>query len=262
VSLEWLFSSSFEAKMLYALSSTIGFLHLDAISALRSPNIFYLKNLNKSLKVKLSRYAMQAPRGRGNIVPTHFFIPRNCIRREWLTSRPGRALPSVLVGQEAGCVSEPVWTPRLEERLPAVRRPKNQWRRTLLASRNRWRGGNERTYGCRLQFVTRHFRESVPSRDILQRERVILRAGNPLNSVAVRLGENCAGACRQTGEVALSARCLITSPAKPTCDWQNASLHWWIDCLLQSWLSKGVSVANIVRNPNSGHECVFSNSLF
>jgi hypothetical protein len=33
---------------------------------------------------------------------------------EWSASRPGRALPPVPIGQEAGWAPEPVWTQRLE----------------------------------------------------------------------------------------------------------------------------------------------------
>jgi hypothetical protein len=35
---------------------------------------------------------------------------------EWSVSRPGRALPPVLIGQEAGWAPEPVWTQRIEEK--------------------------------------------------------------------------------------------------------------------------------------------------
>jgi hypothetical protein len=35
---------------------------------------------------------------------------------EWSASRPGRALPPVPLGQEAGWASELVWTQRLEEK--------------------------------------------------------------------------------------------------------------------------------------------------
>jgi hypothetical protein len=36
-------------------------------------------------------------------------------RGEWSASRPGRALPEVLIVQEAGWASELVWTQRLEK---------------------------------------------------------------------------------------------------------------------------------------------------
>jgi hypothetical protein len=35
---------------------------------------------------------------------------------EWSASRPGRALPPVPIGQEAGWAQEPVWTLRIEEK--------------------------------------------------------------------------------------------------------------------------------------------------
>jgi hypothetical protein len=35
---------------------------------------------------------------------------------EWSASRPGRALPPVPIGREAGWAPEPVWTQRLEEK--------------------------------------------------------------------------------------------------------------------------------------------------
>jgi hypothetical protein len=61
---------------------------------------------------------------------------------EWSASRPGRALPPVAIGQEAGWVPEPVWTQRIEEkffapagdRTPVVQRTKlAPWlRKTLM----------------------------------------------------------------------------------------------------------------------------------
>jgi hypothetical protein len=38
---------------------------------------------------------------------------------EWSASRPGRSLPPVSIGQEAGWAPEPVWTQRLEEKSSA-----------------------------------------------------------------------------------------------------------------------------------------------
>jgi hypothetical protein len=38
---------------------------------------------------------------------------------EWSSSRPGRALPPVPIGQEAEWAPEPVWTQRLEEKSSA-----------------------------------------------------------------------------------------------------------------------------------------------
>jgi hypothetical protein len=35
---------------------------------------------------------------------------------EWLVSRPGRSLPTVPIGEEAGWAPDPVWTLRIEEK--------------------------------------------------------------------------------------------------------------------------------------------------
>jgi hypothetical protein len=69
-------------------------------------------------KVKLTRYAMQTPRERGNITPNHSYLGT---RWEWSASRPVHALPPrkgspVPTVQKAGRASELVWTQRLEKK--------------------------------------------------------------------------------------------------------------------------------------------------
>jgi hypothetical protein len=59
-------------------------------------------------------HALEAHGVRGGIAPTHS-LTSALDGGEWSASRPGRALPPVPIVQEAGWVSEPVSTQRLEE---------------------------------------------------------------------------------------------------------------------------------------------------
>jgi hypothetical protein len=44
---------------------------------------------------------------------------------EWSASRPGRDLPPIPIGQEAGWAPGPVWTQRLEEKIFCLYRGSN-----------------------------------------------------------------------------------------------------------------------------------------
>jgi hypothetical protein len=48
---------------------------------------------------------------------SYSFLSSALDRGEWSASRPGRALPSVPIVQEAGWAPEPVWTQRIEEKI-------------------------------------------------------------------------------------------------------------------------------------------------
>jgi hypothetical protein len=87
-------------------------------------------SLCKYVKVKLSRYAMQAPKQKRKFI-SYLFLTSALDGSEWSASRPGRVLPPrkgtpVTTGHEAGWASELVR--RLEEKILFLCRGSNPGR--------------------------------------------------------------------------------------------------------------------------------------